>query len=327
MSDVYFAKKIEGLLEHLPSGLKGKIGIKVHFGEKGCETFIKPEIVGKIYNSLKEKNPEAEINLVECNVLYRGSRTKTEDHIKTAREHGFNEPIEILDESGSLEIPVNLMHFKKVKAGKNLKDYETLIIVSHVKGHMMAGFGGALKNVGMGIASRAGKLELHAGVSPKINSKCTGCGACIKECPVNAIILELDKAAIDKEKCIGCASCIAACTYGAVEIPWGARTSEEIQERICEYCSGILKGRKVFYINFLGNITKDCDCIGKKQKPLMKDIGFLFSEDIVSIDKASYDLIEKEGNFFKETWPGINSQHQFEYAERIKLGEVKYKLK
>jgi uncharacterized Fe-S center protein len=333
MSDVYFSKKIESLFEHFPENLNGRTGIKVHFGEEGNETFIPAEIVKKIYLELKRRNPRAEIKLIESNVLYRGSRTKTEEHIQTAKKHGFDfAPIEILDDKGEIKISENLMHFKEVKAGKGIKDFENLIVISHVKGHCMNGFGGALKNVGMGIASRGGKLALHSSTAPRVNWKCSACGKCIEECPVKAIKIEGlnlikigKKARINNEKCIGCAHCIAICPQGAIEIPWGSQTSKDLQEKIDEYCFGILKGKKSWFINWMGNITKDCDCIGRKQEKETGDIGFLFSRDIVSIDKASFDLIGKET--FKKMWPNIDSEWQFEYAEKIKLGERKNKIK
>ncbi len=315
-------KKVYSLLEKNLS--ESDVMVKLHFGEKGCETFIPPNLVKMITSNIKQN-----FVLSDANVLYKGSRTSTEEHIKTSKEHGFDfAPIEIADDKGELNIEVNLKHFKDIKVGKSLEKYKNIVVISHFKGHMATGFGGALKNLGMGLGTRAGKLAMHAGISPNIDAdKCILCNKCLENCPVNAIETINNKNVINKEKCIGCAKCIAICPQGAVRIPWGAVGEKELQERIVEYCYGILKNRKIIYFNFLGNITRNCDCMGSRQEKVMEDIGLLASDNIVAIDQASLDLIkEKAGKNIFQEMSGVSGERQLEYAEELRIGSRKYEL-
>lgn len=323
MQEVYFSKNIEKLLEEIDySKLGKKVAIKVHFGEKGCNTHINPKIVKQICDKIKKlgKIP----TLVECNVLYKGSRTNTKEHIQTAKEHGFDFcSIDILDgENGNEFIEIN-----GCKLGKGLAKYDSLIVLSHFKGHALAGFGGAIKNVGMGLGSRAGKLYMHSNVSPFVGVNCKGCGKCVSNCDVKAISLIKDKAKIDKKKCIGCAMCISVCPYNVIKVPWISQTPKTLQKKIAEYSKAVLtKFPDTIFINFLGNITKNCDCSPHQQTPIIQDIGFLYSKDIVAIDKASLDLVNKESkNKFKRI-NLINKQNQIKIAEKINLGSSEYKL-
>jgi len=322
MEEIYFSKEIEKILEKIDYSKFGRtVAIKLHFGEKGCTTYMNPEIVRKVYNKIKSLGKE--VCLVECNVLYKGSRTNSTEHIKTAREHGFDMPIDILDGENGQEF----ISIKGCKLGKKIKNYDSLIVLTHFKGHMMAGFGGALKNLAMGFASRVGKLDMHSLVKPSISKKCTGCGVCIKSCNVKAISIVDGKAKIDKEKCEGCAMCIAVCNNGAVSVPWGGRTSEGLQKRIAEYASAVLGlFPNAVFINVLENITKDCDCIEHVQKPIMKDVGILYSKDAVAIDKASLDLTNKLSNNKFNAINPINKNKQIEFAEDLKIGTSNYKL-
>jgi hypothetical protein len=308
-----FNKKIPELLKRLCNF--SKAGIKLHFGEEGNKTYLPPEyarIVAGCFDS----------TLIETNVLYRGKRTATKDHMETAKKHGFDfAPVNILEDEE--EIPIKGRHFNKAYIGKT--SFRDLIIVSHFKGHILTGFGGAIKNVGMGLATRKGKLALHAGAAPSVNQeKCTACGKCIQECPAGAIKIN-GKAKINPRICIGCATCIAVCPVGAVNIPWGSLGSKEVQERIAEYCLAVLKNKNLIYVNFLVNLTKHCDCMGKKDKILGKDIGVLVSKDIVAIDKASYDLCRQKGIDFSEL-NGADSLIQARYAEKLGLGKQDYRL-
>src|SRR3989344_5456583 len=189
---------------------KDKTAIKVHFGEEGCTTHLSPELVKTLIKNIN--NPY----LIECNVLYKGKRTYAKDHIELAKQHGFNfAPIIISDgEKGNdyIEIEINKKHFKTIKIGKELQNFKNLVVFSHFTVHFPTGFGGALKNLGMGLGSRAGKLAMHCKTSITINQeKCIACSVCIENCPVNAIFYINKKAFIDKEKCINCAKCIAVC--------------------------------------------------------------------------------------------------------------------
>ncbi len=320
MSKVYFSKDIDKIIGKLDLSKLGKrVGIKVHFGEKGCTTFLNPEIVRKVYKKVKKSGRK--VSLVECNVLYKGERTQASSHIKLAREHGFTGMnIDILDgEMGDEEIDVN-----GAKFGKGIERYDSFIILSHFKGHLMSGFGGAFKNLGMGLGSRAGKMNMHCNVSPFIKKEnCTGCGLCIEHCDVNAIFLREGKAEIDDKKCVGCAMCIAVCPNKAMRIPWGSSTKEELEKKIVDYSKAIIDkfGKENFvYINILQNITADCDCVNKSQEPLIKDIGILISNDPVSIDKTSLDLVNEK---LEKSFNGL----QVKYAEKLGLGEAGYEIK
>jgi len=321
MAEVYFSKDINKIINKIDMPKLGKsVAIKMHFGEKGCDTYLNPEIVRRVYEAIVSTGRKT--SLVDCNVLYKGSRTTKTEHIETAKNHGFGfADIDILDgEKGEEFIEVN-----NCKLGKGIEKYDSFIVLSHFKGHIMVGFGGALKNIGMGFASRAGKLELHCNIKPSISSRCIGCGVCIDSCNAKAISIVEGKAEINKNLCEGCAMCIAVCPNKAVRIPWKSKSAEELQSGIVKYSLAVLKKfPKIIFINVLKNITEDCDCLEKKQKPVIKDIGFLYSEDILSIEKASLELANEKG--FKEVQKSINKDKQIELAEKARLGDKDYKI-
>lgn len=321
--DVFFSKDFNKILEQIDFSKLGKnVAIKVHFGEKGCDTFVSPELVKKIYQKIISMGKKA--TLVECNVLYKGERTHASSHIKLAKEHGFDfAPIDILDgEFGDNFIIVN-----GCKLGAGIKKYDSMIVISHFKGHMATGFGGALKNIGMGLGSRAGKLAMHSNINPKIlPNKCSGCGICVEYCNVKAISLIEGKSEIDPKLCEGCAMCIATCPNGAIMIPWQSETSEGLQKKIVDYASSVLSlfKDKITFINILENITEDCDCMGERQIPVIKNIGYITGNNIVVVDKASLDLANKAG--FQKVHPNINKNIQIDYAIQRGLGESNYNL-
>jgi len=338
MSKVYFLKiknKSPEILEEagkkisrMFSGffdLEDRVAIKLHFGERGSTTYLSPVLVKAIYDELK--SGVKRMVLADCTVLYKGDRSFASSHKKLAKDQGFGfAPIEILDgERGEeeIKIPVNLKHFKEVKIGAGLKNYNAVLALTHFKGHGGAGIGGALKNIGMGLGSKSGKLAMHEHYNLTINPEtCRGCGACQKQCGGNAILIENGLAKIDRKKCSGCGLCISVCPYGAVERPMAELCSLNLQERIVEYVWGILKGRKSLFVNALLDITAKCDCVKERQVPMMPDIGILVSEDIVAIDQASLDLVGKE----KFEKPQIDPQDQIDYAQKIGLGEKRYEL-
>ncbi|RLI71703.1 MAG: 4Fe-4S ferredoxin [Candidatus Gerdarchaeota archaeon] len=332
-SDVYFYDNCNNLKAGVNKFLKkiaeeiGEtelVGIKVHFGERDNDTHVSASLLQDIPKFFKKPV------FIECNVLYRGRRMRKEDHIQQAKEHGFGFiDIDILDgEMGEdyMEVELETKNTKKAKLGRGLKKYEKLISIAHFKGHIVAGFGGALKNVGMGLGSRGGKLDMHAGVSPKIDiENCKACGSCAEQCPADAIKVK-DYAIIDKETCIGCAQCIAVCPEEVIKIPWGVRPQNEFLEKIAEYTLACTINRVWWYINFLTDITMKCDCVGTKQEPFMEDIGILFSKDPIAIDQASIDLIKQK--FGKDPFAKYNknSQEILKYGEKIGLGVRKYQL-
>lgn len=336
MSKVYFLKLKEKEPEKLTEAgkkistlfsnffdLNDKVAVKLHFGEEGSDTYLSPVLVKAIYQNLKVK----EAVLVDCTVLYKSKRSLASSHKKLAQEHGFGfAPIEILDgEKGDeeIKIPIAKKHFSEVKIGKGLEKFNAILAISHLTGHVLTGFGGALKNIGMGFGSKGGKLEMHQVFNLKITrDKCLGCGICQRECPAEAIVIEANKAKIDQEKCIGCGKCIAVCPQEAVSIPWNDGSSSDLQERIVEYALGALKDKKAFFVNVLLDITPACDCRKGKQEPIMENIGILASEDIVAIDQASLELVGKE-NFEK---PGQDPSIKIDYAQKLGLGKKNYQL-
>ncbi|MBU1220451.1 DUF362 domain-containing protein [Myxococcota bacterium] len=325
-AEVYFTKDLtpDGVMkvyEKIKDHVKGRVGFKVHFGEHGNTTYIKPHMMKKLVKHLKA-------TLVETNVLYVSRRKFKHTHIKLAKEHGFDfAPIDILDGDADMELNVNLKHYGKIKIGKNTANYDMFLIFSHFKGHGSAGFGGAIKNVSMGIGSSAAKMAMHARTIPAYEpDKCIKCGICVKKCPANAITLKPLR--IDPDKCIGCGACISECPYKVISSAKGDKSTQVFLERLVEYTKAIIEYKPCVYINVLANITSKCDCMGRPMKPFMPDIGILASTDIVAIDRASLDLVNKKHKckdaFLKESRTSGN--HQLDYAEKMGIGTQKYTL-
>lgn len=305
-----------------------RLGFKTHFGEKGNTTHLKPKWMTGIKKFFS--NPV----FVECNVLYKGSRTCRKDHLNVAAEHGFDFiEIDILDgELGEEFSEVELvLRDNKAFLGSGILKYNNLVALSHFKGHLATGFGGALKNIGMGLSSRSGKMQMHSIISPIVDETCcTGCGICVSNCDFNAIKLE-KTANIIMELCAGCARCIAVCPEGAMGIPWDMSDSvnQDLMEAIADYVLAATHNRQWWYINFLVQITLDCDCMPYEQKPVIDDIGLLASKDPIAIDQASLDLVIKNNNgvdvFHKHN--KVNSSYILNYGEKIGLGSREYELK
>lgn len=322
---VYFsyeisAAKIIALYEKLEFKSTGKLGIKVHFGEKGNKNFIPPKLLKPLVTRLKGV-------FVETNTLYGGSRSDTKSHIATAKEHGWGyAPIDIMDSTGEKEIPYKGIYFSKVLVGKNMEKYGSFLVISHFKGHGAVGFGGAIKNLAMGFASPSGKKAQHLGQFPRVrNSKCIKCGLCREKCPVNAIREDFS---IDKKKCIGCGKCVSVCPYGAIDSASGDSEGMAFQEKLAEYAHAVTAGGNFTYINLLINISSGCDCSPSSPKPFMGDIGILASNDPVALDQASLDMVNKAADMpdaFKHQ-TGVSGTHCLEYSENIGLGTRKYDL-
>lgn len=307
--------------------LEKKIPLKVHFEEHRNVTFVRPENYLGIIDYLTERGIES--SYMETCVLYGGKRYKKELHEKTAEQHGFTQlPLEFADgEHGEnfAEVEINKRHFKTFKVGKAFLDYDQILVLSHFKGHMMAGFGGAIKQLSMGHASKGGKLAMHAGEKPRIKSKkCKQCMLCKTRCNVDALMIG-DKSWIDHSKCVGCGACMAICPEGAVSIfnlksiikAFGI--GNPFIEKLVEGAYAAQKDKKNIYINFAMNITRGCDCEAKKMKPIMDDFGIFISTDPVAIDKACYDVAKERGKKFR-------GYKAFAYAESIGLGSTDYNL-
>ncbi len=313
-----------------------KVAVKMHFGEEGNTGFVKPEYLRVVSDKISAKG--ANVSIADTNTLYRGRRVNSISHLALAREHGFiretlSAEVVVPDDSkkeNTIEMQINQRFIKTAKLVRFFVDADALVGVSHFKGHIMTGFGGALKNLGMGCAAREGKLQQHADISPIVyQEKCTGCLECEKACPVKAIIIQNMKSIIDGAKCIGCATCIAVCPVSAIDVPWGSG-AEIIQEKMIEYASAVLKNKKgrVGFLNFAIKITKECDCLAKDDPPVAPDIGILASTDPVSIDQASLDLVNFAcgKDIFKELHPKRDGSKQLKYAQKLGLGNLDYEL-
>jgi uncharacterized Fe-S center protein len=326
-SIVYFTKDIspEGVMrifEYVKDSVKGKVGIKVHFGEDGNNYYVPATMVEPLCKDLNA-------TLIETNVAYKGRRAETTTHIELAKDHGFTfAPIDILDDGGTLSLPiVDGTRFKTALIGKNIENYETIIYFTHFKGHGSAGFGGCIKNVSMGMATPEGKRAMHFNDFPNPDSiKCIGCGACVRDCPANAITL--NPLTIDKEKCIGCGKCITTCSFGAIKNPDDAEQTKRFLEGLVEYAKPVAALKNSIYFNIIINVSPSCDCSGDPEKPFVKDIGILVSSDIVAIDAAAHDLVDKahhcDDAFLKAN--SVSGKHQIDYAEQLGMGNKEYKL-
>ncbi len=323
------------------------VAIKMHFGEKGNTAYIRPTFARQIVDKIREKGGKP--FLTDTNTLYNGSRANGVDHYETAIRNGFsyavvNAPIIIADgiySKNSVEVEINKKHFDRVKIAKEIESVSKMIVLSHVKAHETAGFGGAIKNLAMGCAPAAGKQQQHSVMNPRVSSKCVGCETCLKYCPAAAITKEGERALIG-ETCIGCGECISMCPIRAISPQWDTEIPLFL-ERLVEYAYGAVKSKEdnVGYINVLMNITPLCDCVGFSGAYIVPDIGILASKDPVAIDMASYDLVneqsgnhnsslkcnhEKGGDKFKGLYNNVDATRQFSYGEEIGLGNRKYDL-
>ena len=304
-------------------------GIKVHVGEKGNVTFVPAEFARVGVRFLKQKG--ARPFLFETNTLYYGQRGNTIDHLKLAAEHGFGSenvgaPLLIADGirgESSLDVPVKGEIIKQANVGSLIPEIPVVLGFSHFKGHMLTGFGATIKNFSMGCAARGGKLQIHSLSKPWIDvERCTSCGECQKRCPADAIETKGKDFVIVRAKCTGCAGCIGVCPARAVRIKWN-EASESASQKMAEYALAALSGKEAFYVNFLINITKECDCLGKKMEPIHEDVGILASRDPVAVDQACLDMVEEEiGSAHPEVDPAVQLVH----GERIGLGKRDYEL-
>lgn len=325
------------------------VAVKLHFGELGNTAFIRPVYLRQIVKSIKSAGGYP--FLTDANTLYAGSRGDAPHHIDTAVANGFSysvveAPIVIADGlrgRSETEVKIDQKRFASVYIGTEIVQADALISVAHFKGHELSGFGGAIKNVGMGGASRRGKMAQHSGVAPKIKKKkCVGCEECATHCAQSAIEMVDDKAEIDMAKCIGCGECILICENGAIQIQW-SQSGPVFMECMVEYTLGALQNKqgKCHFINFINHVSPACDCAPYNDAAIVRDIGIAASDDPVALDQACVDLVNAEpalphscleshtepgGDKFKGVYPSIEWQLQLEYAEKIGLGTRKYEL-
>lgn len=325
------------------------VAVKLHFGEKGNASFIRPVFVRRVVESIKETG--ASPFLTDTNTLYVGTRGNSPEHLKTAIENGFdyavvNAPLIIADglrgDSAAL-VRIGGKHFDEVGIAKEIASADGLVVLTHFKCHELTGFGGALKNVGMGSACREGKLAQHSNAAPVVDpSGCMACGDCVEACPAAAIEVGA-VAVINEEPCIGCGHCIAVCPQGTIKIRWN-ESPARLQEKMVEHFEGAVKGKKgaCLYLTFITQVSPACDCYGHNDSPIVPDIGMLASADPVAIDQAAVDLVngaegfkgtalasghEPGGDKFRGVHPDIDWETQLDYASSRGLGSREYILK
>jgi uncharacterized Fe-S center protein len=313
------------------------VGVKLTFGEAGNTGHPPAALVRQIVEAVRARG--ARPFLTETNTLYNGRRKNSVDHLEVAREHGFTHetigaPIVLSDGvrgRESLTVALRGERVSEAHLAPVVRDVDFLVVVSHLTGHLVHGFGGALKNLGMGLASRAGKLAQHSSVNPTVKAeKCIRCLACLAACPADAITDTGAAALISAQACIGCAECLAVCPTGAVTNDW-SRESAHVQEATAEYALAVhrtVKGRAA-YVNLLNHISRHCDCMGHTPDCLTPDIGIAAGRDLVAVDQASYDLACQAAgrNVFREAWREVDPEVQLRHAERMGLGRRTYTLR
>jgi len=327
-------KTIKSYLSEFPSRDFGTfIGIKMTIGDEKNTGNIRPELVRILVEDLNKQR--AKPFLFDTNVIYKGKRQNAVDHLNLAYKKGFIPenvgcPFIIADSvfgTDSKTIKVDFKNIKEIRVPSLVSVLDDLIVLSHVTGHIMSGYAASIKNVAMGMASRAGKQIQHSSLKPTIKKeRCTLCGCCIGICPVLAISEKGDSAYINSSLCIGCGECISACKFNAVRINWQEDVNAFV-ERMAEYACGILSQvRRKIFINFAFDITEECDCISGDDPRIVEDLGIFASKDILAVDKACFDMLTKEKDIFARKDTKKPYLHQFRYAEKIGLGRQDYKL-
>jgi hypothetical protein len=363
--DVPLTKKLQKLIRMAGIGdidMNGKfVAIKMHFGELGNLAYLRPNYAKAVADVVKEQGGLP--FLTDCNTLYPGSRKNALEHLDCANINGFNTTTtgcQIIIGDGlrgtdDVEVPVhNGEYCKTAFIGRAVMDADIVISLTHFKGHEQAGFGGCIKNIGMGCGSRAGKMLQHQSGHPHvIEGKCRGCQRCAKECGSDAISYpekEIDgkkvkKAYIDPEICKGCGRCIGACAFDAIENDnWDAPAL--LGRRMAEYTQAVCYGRPCFHISLITDVSPNCDCHGENDAPILPDIGMLASFDPVAIDQACVDLCQKatpirnsqlgdnmaspDFHDHHDVWlnsnPNTAWKETLEQGEKIGLGSREYEL-
>lgn len=313
------------------------VAIKLHVGEPGVDTFLPPAIARQTADFVKSKG--ARPFLTDTSVLYAGPRSNGVGHAEVACRHGFGYehtgapflPADGLEGNAEAAVEINGTHYRTVNVARAIADADAMVVVSHATGHLASGIGATIKNIGMGGASRKGKLLMHSDTKPFVKAKaCEACGACIASCPEDALSEGTDqKAVLDEKLCIGCGECIAQCRYDAIGFRWDTAPAK-MQEKMAEHALGVvraLEGRVVYLLGLV-SMTKDCDCLAPGSPFVARDIGFAASTDPVALDQAALDLVKKaEGKSLDRlSYPDLDGTVQLAHAERIGLGSRKYDL-
>ena len=352
-------KKLEKLIKKAGIGdidMDGRfVAIKMHFGEHGNLGFLRPNYARAVVNVVKEQGGIP--FLTDCNTMYVGKRKNAIEHLYCAWENGFSPlsvdcPIIIADGlkgTDDISVPVSGGEYvKEAKIGRAVMDADVFISLSHFKGHEQAGFGGALKNIGMGCGSRAGKTEQHSDGKPYIKEmKCRGCRKCQSICANSGLVYLEDKKkmSVDYDKCVGCGRCLGVCNFDAISFKFN-NAPELFSYRMAEYAKAVTDGRPCFHITIVRDISPNCDCHGENDVPILPDIGMFASYDPVALDQACADaLLECEPlpntqlteymaapNFsdkkdhFRNCEPDTDWRYCLEHAEKIGMGTREYEI-
>jgi uncharacterized Fe-S center protein len=315
---------------------KDLVAIKVHVGEKGNRTHVKPDLVRELVRRLK--SAKALPFLTETSTLYRGQRDNAVNHILLAHGHGFSIekvgapfiPADGLVGTSETEVEIGGELHERVKVAREVQAADALMVVSHATGHLGTGLAACLKNLGMGLTSRMGKMRQHSSVMPEvIAERCRLCKKCEKWCPRDAIEEREGASYIVREQCIGCGECLAVCRFDAVRYDWGTE-SGELQQSIAEHAFGVIKEKtgKSFFFNVLIDMTRDCDCGHGDPRRVMPDVGILGSEDPVAVDMATLDVTrDRTGtDLARLSHPHIDPMVQLLHAQKLGMGTTRYAL-
>ncbi len=327
----------------------GKLtAIKIHFGEPGNLAYLRPNYAKVVADVVRELGGKP--FLTDCNTLYVGRRKNALEHLEAAYENGYN-PFSTgchvligdgLKGTDEAYVPVRGGEYvKEAKIGQAIMDADVFISLSHFKGHELTGFGGALKNIGMGCGSRAGKMEMHSEGKPRVAVKrCVGCGACVKICAHQAITLTDNKATIDHAKCVGCGRCIGTCGFNAIGAAWD-ESNDILNKKMAEYALAVVDGRPHFHISLVIDVAPFCDCHAENDVPIIPDIGMFASFDPVALDMACVDKAnaapvlpdshlaeqpEGQDDHFCHAHPDTDWRSCLDHAEKIGLGQKAYEL-
>ena len=324
------------------------VAIKMHFGEPGNLAFLRPNWAKTVADFVKERGGKP--FLTDCNTLYVGGRKNGLDHLDTAMLNGFN-PVttgcQVIIADGikgndEVEVPVEGGEYvKNAKIGRAVMDADVFISLTHFKGHESAGFGGALKNIGMGCGSRAGKMEQHNAGKPHVVQKhCVGCKMCTKICAHNAISVQDRKAAIDHSKCVGCGRCIAVCARNAITVNFD-ESHTNLSRKMSEYAKAVVDGRPCFHISLIIDVSPNCDCRAENDAAIVPNVGMFASFDPVALDMACVDAVNTQPilrgsaadigdchdqDHFHCIHPDTDWMSCLEHAEKLGLGTREYEL-
>lgn len=323
--------------------------IKIHFGEPGNLAYLRPNYSKIIVDLIKLQGGKP--FLTDCNTLYVGRRKNALEHLDAAYENGYNpfttgcqliiaDGLKGTDEA-LVKVP-NGEYVNEAKIGQVIMDADILITMNHFKGHESTGFGGSLKNIGMGCGSRAGKMEMHCSGKPIVKgSKCVSCSACKKICAHNAISFDENKKAnIDHDRCVGCGRCLGTCNFDAITNPnFGA--NDILNKKIAEYSYAVLNGRPHFHISFVIDVSPYCDCHAENDLPIIPDVGMFASFDPVALDMACVDAANRQAviqgsclserdhhthDHFVNTHPETNWEVCIDHSVMLGLGNKEYEL-